>query len=50
MRKELEHISKRIEWIDTDNLYEAINSIKELMSQMVVLIDLALPVDRSDDV
>lgn len=50
MRQTLEHLSDRIDRVDTDNLYQAVNDLKNYMQQIVELLDKALPIDRSDDV
>jgi hypothetical protein len=50
MRAELEHLSNRIAWIDTDNLYQAINDIRQILEELLPMIDKALPKDVSEDV
>ena len=50
MRRELENLNNEVDWIDTDNLYEAVNKIKEVLSELVKLMDQALPLDKSDDI
>lgn len=43
MRKSLKEIESRIQYIDTDNLYEAVNQIKTILDLMLEQIDQALP-------
>ena len=50
MRKELEHLQDRIDWIDTDNLYEAVHRLKEVLGELIKMMDKALPADKSEDI
>ena len=49
MRQRLQDIQNRINWIDTDNLYEAINRIKDVLSEIVEELDKALPLEVEPD-
>lgn len=49
MRKSLESLERRIDWVDTDNLYEAVNRLKECMIEMLEFIDQALPKEVEPD-
>lgn len=49
MRDKLEMLSNRINRIDTDNLYKAISRVKDVMQELVVLLDQALPKEVEPD-
>jgi len=49
MRKVLEHLSNDVDRIDTNNIYEAINNIKEVLQQLIKHIDTAMPLDVEPD-
>ena len=49
MRQSLEQLANRIDRIDIDNIYAAINEIKENMITILALIDKALPEEVEPD-
>ncbi len=49
MRKSLQELENRIDWIDNTNIYQAIQQLKEVLAAMLVLIDQALPKEVEPD-
>lgn len=49
MRKQLEELSNKIEWIENNNLYQAISDLKEALQKIVELLDQALPPEIEPD-
>ena len=50
MREHLEKLLRRIAYIDTDNLYQAVAEIRQVLEDIVEQLDIALPKDVSDDI
>lgn len=49
MRPSLEDLSNQINWIDTDNLYQAIADLKKICLELVEHLDKALPLEVEPD-
>lgn len=48
MRKTLEHLSNDVARIEGDNIYRAINDLKEVIQKIIELLDIALPQEVED--
>ncbi len=49
MRKSLEHLQWRVDRIDTDNLYECVANMKEVLTEIIEHLDRALPLEVEPD-
>lgn len=49
MRKSIEELKRKVDWIDADNLYQAVADIKQVLDEMLDLIDQALPTEVEPD-